>query len=184
MDSTFELAFPDAETARLAADRLRSEGYEVGTQSSHAPAPAVVARLALPLDEFDTALTRINALASEFGGAVHSHWQSDWPVATHRKAVRGGVKDIRRISREVVQGRILPEVAINRIATAASVSTPPGPGPWPETRIWPIYRRFRSIELRWAEAQETHGVADIPQEQLEAFRQETLDAARDLLPPG
>ena len=182
MDATFELAFPDAETARLAADRLRSEGYAVDMQSKHAPAPAVVARLTLPLDEFDAALSRMHALASELGGAVHSHWQSDWPASTHRVAVGNGVKSIRRICREVVQGRILPEVAINRIATAAVVSSPPGRTPWPETRIWPIYRRFRSIELRWAEAQEIHGVANVPQEQLEGFRQETLDAARDLLP--
>ncbi len=92
------------------------------------------------------------------------------------------MKSIRRICRRVVRGEILPEVAINDIEVAASVSTPPGPGHWPDRRIWPIYARFRSIAVRWAEAQIKYGVDDVPQDQVEEFRRETLDAARDLLP--
>ncbi len=73
VDASFELAFAELKTAEVAAERLRSEGFAVELRSQVAPPPSLVATLSLSLDEFDAALSRVQALTSQVGGVLYAH---------------------------------------------------------------------------------------------------------------
>jgi hypothetical protein len=109
-------------------------------------------------------------------------WEATWAAwadpATVRRSTRLGSDAIRHSCRLLLRGRITAARALDEITQAARVSQPPREYRWEETTIWPIYRPFYSIAVRWWRAQQD---GELTQELVSELEAEVIALATALV---
>ena len=109
------------------------------------------------------------------------------PIPT--RLAKSGARMIHLAARNIVSGRRSPAKGLDEIMSAARFGALVrgerfnDPSVWPETNIWPIYRPFYDIALRWRQAHERGDTARDPRLRA-AFEQEVITAARAITIDG
>ncbi|HEY2543491.1 MAG TPA: hypothetical protein VGH92_10625 [Gaiellaceae bacterium] len=113
------------------------------------------------------------------GGIKFSFFHSPWDARTRERATRVSSESIRYHARKIVKQRADPLAELDHITFVARMTVPPyTPYRWPETPIWPLYRRFHAIAARWEQA---NAGGECPPELRQALAAEVLAEAQRLL---